>query len=278
MAMSIGISEVVKNAAAIPELSHKEAGKLAQIEYEQVLTLLETLDGDDWEQPTYCTEWNVRDMTAHLAGAVTGSTTVAEFVRQNVTHPYVKEAANSIDGTNKLQIEDRGEKRAHELIAEFRQNGQIALNNRQKLPWLLRKIPLPMEPMGLKSFQYLMDMIYPRDQWMHRYDICAATGKKMVITSDHDGRIIDLVLLDIAKKLKKQLANRNIIVQFTGALGGTYQFGTKAEPDCTLEIDVFDFNLRASERISVEEVMQLTAVSGDEAAARWFLSNATVLY
>lgn len=277
MAMSIGIRGV-KNAGAIPELSHKEAGKLAQTEYEQVLTLLETLDGKDWQQPTYCTKWNVRDMTAHLAGSVTGSTTVAEFVRQNVTHPYVKEAANSVDGTNKLQLEERAEKRVTELIAEFRQNGQVALKNRQKLPWLIRKIPLPMEPMGLKSFQYLMDVIYPRDQWMHRYDICAATGKKMVITPAHDGRIIDLVLLDIAKKLKNPLTQRNIIVKMSGALTGTYQFGNKAEPDCTLEIDVFDFNLCASERVSVVDTLHRTAVSGDEAVAHWFLSNAAILY
>ena len=45
------------------------------------------------------------------------------------------------------------------------------------------------------------------------YDICAATGKKMVITPEHDGRLTDLVLLDIAKKLKKQLAGRTIILQ-----------------------------------------------------------------
>jgi hypothetical protein len=152
----------------------------------------------------------------------------------------------------------------------------VAIQNRQKLPWLVRQLPVP----GVGNFGYLMDIIYPRDEWMHRYDICAATGKKMVITPEHDGRLIDLVLLDIAKKLKKQLVKRNITIslQITGALTGTYQFGRKATPDATLEIDVFDFNLRASERISVEEALRRTAVSGDEAAAHWFLNNATVLY
>ncbi|WP_420628530.1 maleylpyruvate isomerase family mycothiol-dependent enzyme [Candidatus Leptofilum sp.] len=274
MTISIGVDAMVQQASDIPALSHAEAGKLSQTEYEQVLALLETLDGSDWQQPTYCTEWNVRDMVAHLAGAVTGSTSRAEFLRQNVKHPYVKEAANGIDGTNRLQLEERLTKTPDELIAEFRQNGQVAVNNRQKLPWLVRQLPVP----GVGNFGYLMDIIYPRDQWMHRYDICAATGKKMVVTREHDGRLIDLVLLDIAKKLVKQLASRNIVLRLTGALSSDYQFGNKHTPGCTLEIDFFDFNLRASERISVAEALRRTAVTGDEAAAKWFLTNATVLY
>ncbi len=274
MSISIGVDTMVQKASDIPPVAHAEAGKLSRTEFERVVAVLELLEGADWQQQTYCTEWTVREMAAHLAGSMTGSTTLAEFLRQNVRHPYVKEAINSVDGTNRLQIEERANKTTAEIIAEFRQNGPIAIKNRQKLPWLVRQIPIP----AAKNFGYLMDIIYPRDEWMHRYDICAATGKKMVITPEHDGRLIDLVLLDIAKKLRKQLVMRNITLQFTGALTGTYQFGRKATPDCTLEIDVFDFNLRASERISVEEALRRTAVSGDDAAAYWFLSKATVLY
>ena len=265
---------MVQKASDIPPVAHAEAGRQSRTEFERVLALLESLEGDDWRQQTYCTEWTVREMVAHLAGSMTGSTSLSEFLRQNVRNPYIKEAKNPVDGTNRLQVEERANKTTAELIDEFRQNGPIAIKNRQKLPWLVRQIPVPQ----VGNFGYLMDIIYPRDEWMHRYDICAATGKKMVITPEHDGRLLDLVLLDIAKKLKKQLAGRSIVLQITGALSGIYQFGDKAEPGCTLEIDLFDFHLRASERISVEEAMRRTAVSGDEAAARWFLSKATVLY
>jgi uncharacterized protein (TIGR03083 family) len=265
---------MVRKTNDIPAVTYAEAGKQSRMEFERVLAVLESLEGDDWRQQTYCTEWTVRQMAAHLAGSMTGSTSLAEFLRQNVRHPYIKEAENPVDGTNRLQVEERTSKTTAEIIDEFRQNGPVAIRNRQKLPWLARQLPIP----GVGNFGYLMDIIYPRDEWMHRYDICAATGKKMVITPEHDGRLLDLVLLDIAKKLKKPLAKRNIILQLTGALAGTYQFGNKAEPDCTLEIDVFDLNLRASERISVDNAMRRTAVSGDKTAAHWFLSNATVLY
>ncbi len=265
---------MAQKASDIPPVTHAEAGKLSRTEFERVLAVLELLEGDDWQQQTYCTEWKVREMVAHLAGSMTGSTSLSEFLRQNVRHPYVKEAENSVDGTNRLQIEERANKTTAEIIDEFRQNGPVAIRNRQKLPWLVRQIPIP----GVGNFGYLMDIIYPRDEWMHRYDICAATGKKMVITPEHDGRLLDLVLLDIAKKLKKQLAGRTIVLQINGALNGTYQFGHNAEPDCTLAIDLFAFHLRASERISAEEAVRRTAVSGDKTTAHWFLSNVTVLY
>ncbi len=275
---SVGVNGRVQNAADVPVCTHAEAGHLSQKEYERVLAVLETLQGDDWQQPTYCTEWTVRDMVAHLAGSVTGSTSFAEFKRQNVSHPYLKQYANPVDGTNKLQIEDRANEATSELVAEFRQSGQTAVKNRQKLPWIVRKIHLPMGELGFSSFEYLMDIIYPRDQWMHRYDICAATGKKMIVTPEHDGRIIALVLLDINKKLKKQLHHRTILLELTGPLTAVYQFGNKTTPDCTISIDVFDFNLRASGRISMEELVPRTAVLGDQIIADWFLQNMQVSY
>lgn len=269
---------IMQNVLDIPKLYHAEAGPLSQTEYERLLAVLESLSGDDWHQPTYCTLWTVREMVAHLAGSVAGSASFAEFRRQNIQNPYIKEFDEPVDGINHLQVLERAEKRPADLVAEFRLKGQQAVINRQKLHWLVRKITLPMGSNGLWSIQYLMDTIYPRDQWMHRYDLCAATGKQMVTTADHDGRIVALVLLDIARKLRKQLGDWAIALRLRGEAGGDYQFGDKATPNCILEMDVFDFNLRASSRISVEEVIGRTDVSGDEAVANWFLTNCEVTY
>lgn len=276
--MTLEVDGRAQNALAIPACSHTEAGRLSQTEYERVLALLSRLSGDDWEQPTYCTEWNVREMVAHLAGAATGSTSFAEFRRQNVTNPYAKEFANPVDGTNKLQLEERADKEPAALVAEFRTSGQIAVHKRQQLPWLVRKIHIPMGSLGFASFEYLMDVIYPRDQWMHRYDICAATNRKMEITAAHDGRMVELVLLDIARKLKKQAAAPTVALQLTGAHQAEYCFGKGAAPDCTLAMDFFDFNLRASGRIDSDAALQQATVSGDREAAAWFLQNCEVPY
>lgn len=265
-------------ALEIPGLTHAEAGPLSQTEYERTLAVLDQLQGDDWMQPTYCTAWNVRDMTAHLAGAVTGSTTLSEFIHQNVTNAYLKEVKDPVDGINRLQLEERAGKTPAELVDEFRKNGQIAVNNRQKLPWVIRKIHLQMGTIGFAPLEYLLDTMYPRDQWMHRYDICAATGKEMVVTPDHDGRIIALVVRDIARKLKKQMVDRNVLLQLRGVLDGDFLFGPSSTPDCTIEMDFFDFNLRASGRIGLEEAIKRSRISGDRKTAAWFLSNLKVTY
>ncbi len=272
-------SKAAISAANIPPLTHVEAGKLSQETYARLLAVLESLSEQDWEQPTYCTEWNVRDMAAHLAGAVTGSCSVKEFLRQNVTHPSLRQYAMPVDGTNKLQIAERVGKTTAELVAEFRQNGQTAVHNRHKLPWFLRKLPIPMGPsLGIRPLEYLMDTLYPRDQWMHQYDLCAATGKEMIGTPEHDGRIVALVVRDVAQKLQPQLASRSLLVHLTGPAGGNYHLGRPSAPDCTLEIDTFDFNLRASGRISVAEAWAKTAVSGNNTTATWFLTNCEVMY
>lgn len=279
MTLSIEAAEmIVQHVTTIPKSTHAEAGQLSQMAYERLLDVLMQLSGADWTQPTYCTEWTVRDMTAHLAGSVTGSTSFAEFRRQNVQNPYLKEFSDPVDGTNKLQLEERANKTPAELVAEFRQNGQVAVNNRQKLPWPVRKIHLPMGSLGFTSIEYLMDVIYPRDQWMHRYDICAATGKEMVVTPEHDGRIIALILRDLARNLKKQLGSRTIDLHLRGALEATYRFGRGSRPTAVIEMDFFDFNLLASGRKKVADVVGQTTVSGDQTAADWFLHHISVVY
>lgn len=268
-----------RSVTNIPPLTHAEAGPLSQTEYERTLALLEQLTGDDWMQPTYCTAWTVRDMVAHLAGAVTGSTSVGEFVRQNMTNPYLKEVADPVDGINRLQLEERAGKSTTELVAEFRTNGQIAVRNRQRLPWAIRKLRALMGPaLGLTPLEYLLDTLYPRDQWMHRYDICAATGKKMVVTFEHDGRLTALVVRDIGRKLKGQWGQRSLALRLTGAISSEYVFGPASDPMSTLQLDVFDFHLRASGRIPVEEAARRTVFGGERAAGEWFLQNMEVVY
>ena len=279
--MTLSISSTNKkfrqNVADIPKLTHAEAGPLSQTEYQRLLAVLESLDGDDWRQPTYCAKWNVRQMVAHLAGAVAGSSSFAEFKRQNIDAPQNDQVNEGIDATNHLQIEDRAHKTTDELVAEFRELGQVAVNNRQKLPWIVRKIRIPMGVLGFASFEYLMDTIYPRDQWMHRYDICAATGKEMIATPAHDGRIVDLVLRDVARKLRQPLKTRTVLLHLTGKVTGEYQFG-KGSPDCELEIDFFAFNLRASGRISATEALRQMNVSGNQTVANWFVNQCEVPY
>jgi uncharacterized protein (TIGR03083 family) len=263
----------------IPRLTHAEAGKLATAEAEQVLALLESLAGDDWAQPTDCTEWNVRDMVAHLAGAVAGYASWAEFKRQYVRNPYIKEADAMVDGINRRQILDRAELTPAALVAEFREKSLQAVRNRQRVPWIVRQLRLPMgPPLGFAPFGYLLETIYTRDQWMHRVDIARATGRDMVITPGHDDRLVALVLRDLGRKLDGQLQGRRIDLFLTGAAGGNFSFGGNGEADATIAMDVYTFNRLASVRLAAESALAQATISGDRAVAAWFLDHCDVPY
>jgi uncharacterized protein (TIGR03083 family) len=269
----------VQAALSIPKMSHAEAGKLAKTEYQRLLSLVESLEGKDWEQQTYCTEWRVRELVAHLAGACAAFASWDEFKRQMIQNPYRKDYDMQVDAINKCQVEDRAGRSEQELVAEFREKTPKAIQTRQRLPWLLRHLPVPFgPPLGTKPVQYLTDTIYTRDEWMHRYDICAATGKMMETTPEHDGRLMDLNVLELGQRLKSKIGGRTIDLMLTGDIEGAYRFGGQDEPGAALEIDVYDFNLLASGRITADEAASRVKMSGNRADASWFLSNIEIPY
>lgn len=266
-------------ARHIPELTHAEAGHLATAELERTLALLESLSNEDWPQPTACTLWTVQEMVAHLAGACAGYASWAEFKRQYVQNPYVREAVEKVDGVNRRQVEDRAEAAPADLIAELRQVGPRAIRTRQRLPWLVRVIPVPFgPPLGTVPLSYLTDLIYIRDMWMHRLDICRATGREMALTPAHDGRIVALVMRDIEWKLRSDLKDRRIKVELTGPAGGTFEFGDGADLTATIQMNTLDFNWLASGRMTADEAMSQASIQGDPQEARWFLAHTEVPY
>lgn len=268
-----------QNALDILGLGHDEAGKLAATEAERLLKLIEALEDGDWSQPTDCIEWTVRDIVAHLTGGVASQAIWAEFKRQNMGNPYMKEAEMKIDAINRRQLEDRAEATNEELVAEFRENAPKAVRTRQRLPWIVRQLRLPLgPPLGFCSIGYLMDTIVTRDQWMHRHDISLATGREFVVTPEHDGRIVALVICDLSRKLKVKLQGRRIDLLLTGGAGGSFAFGAKGQADAIVETDTSTFNRLASGRLAAKAAMALASIEGDRAIASWFLGQVDVPY
>ena len=267
------------DTAQIPTLAHSEAGVMAREELNRFLAQVESLSGDDWQQPTDCTEWSVRDMLAHQAGAYAGFSSWSEF-----KHQMTAKAAPGqmmVDAMNARQLADRAGCTPSELINELRSVGPRAIRTRQRLPLPLRKLPVPFgPPLGTVPVEYLTDLIYTRDTWMHRADIARATGKSFMQTADHDGRVVALVVRDLARTLQDALRGRSLVLDLSGAAGGRYHIGTMAEPTAILKMDVVEFNRLASGRISPEAVQSLglVAVSGDRSFADQVLAETSVPY
>ena len=76
------------------------------------------------------------------------------------------------------------------------------------------------KPMG----SYLMDVVFTRDTWMHRIDICRAVGLDPVLTSQHDGRLIEDMVAEWAR-----LYGLDVTLHLEGTAGRTYVSGTGDE-------------------------------------------------
>ncbi|UCG23719.1 MAG: maleylpyruvate isomerase family mycothiol-dependent enzyme [Chloroflexota bacterium] len=268
-------------AAQIPKLSHKEAAELARTELSCFISLVESLDGEEWERPTMCTKWSVRDILAHQAGAYESSASFAEFRRQGMGNPYMKEEKLPIDAINRRQVEDREGRSPETLLNELRSAGPKAIANRQKLPGFLRAIPLINfgPPVGRAPLGYLTDNIMTRDTWSHRLDICVATGREMVLSPEHDGRLTALVILDLEKILRAVTRDGSFVLELAGPAGGKWQFG-KETPATTITMETLDFHIYASDRATSEDMIVTGKVTfdGDTAFAKKMFEHFSVPY
>ena len=277
------VRSTVDDAARIPALSHAEAGTLASAELERFLALVEVLSDEDWSRPTACPLWNVRQMVAHVTGAAAGYARWSEFKRQYsplAQRPYRRTGLSLLDALNQIQVDDRAQASPAELLAELRTVGPRAIATRQRLPAILRALRLPIPVIGVAHVDYLTDLIYPRDMWMHRLDICRATGREMVQTAEHDGRIVALVVRDLGRNLARKQKGGAVVYELTGPAGGAWRIGRSTTPAATIRMDTLDFNLLASGRLTPGDARARpdTTVSGDPNVAAWALDNTSVLY
>jgi len=226
-----------------------EVWEVAAAEYRRMLELIRTLGDDDWTRPTDCTAWDVRGMLGHLVGAAEGWGSPMELVHQyRLGSKLVKRGEVDghlpVDGANAVQVRERADKTTAELIARYQRATPRALRWRRRLRWT----PVSMQDDGGRfSMRELFEVILTRDTWMHRVDIARATGRAMILTPEHDGRLVEDCVLDWAKK-----HGRHFNLVLGGPAGGRFSVGTGG-PD--FEIDAIEFVRALSGRGVREEIL-----------------------
>jgi uncharacterized protein (TIGR03083 family) len=272
---TVAVPSAVATAERIPYTNADEAYQLMQTAFERFMHLIESLEEEDWKKPTACTAWNVHDMVAHQAGGYTSGVGYREMLRQYSRIP--KPGQLPEDMINALQVGERADMSPADLIRELNQVGPSAIHNWAYGFRALKWIVLPHAIGGFISMRHLMWVVHSRDTWMHRLDICRATDRPFEQTREHDGRIIELVVLDTARKLNKSLDGRAITLVLTGIAGGKWKIGT-GEPVVEMEMDALEFNIFISGRFSYEEGMQRARISGDRALVENAFNGFLVLY
>lgn len=94
---------------------------------------------------------------------------------------------------------------------------------------------------------YLIDVIHTRDPWLHRIDICRATGGELALTPDHDGRIVADVVAEWARR-----HGQPCTVVLDGPAGGIYTHG---EGGPQLHLDAVHFCRTLSGRAPAEGLL-----------------------
>jgi uncharacterized protein (TIGR03083 family) len=208
----------------IPPIGHAEAMRLAETECERMLDLVRHLDEADWGRPTHCTEWSVKDIVVHQLGEAAAIGSIREMVHQMRAARQLPKTMARVDRLNAVHVSERRHLSTDQLQALLAPALRRSLRARRRAPALIRKIRFSADNFGRVSFGYMSDVVVTRDSFIHRVDITRATGKPLVVTGDHEGRIVADVVRDWAAH-----HGAGFTLRLTGPAGGTYRAGPGGE-------------------------------------------------
>jgi uncharacterized protein (TIGR03083 family) len=219
----------------IAALARAEAMTFAGEELARWVELLRSLTPDQWAAPTECEPWDVRAMACHVLGATESHASLRETAHQMRAYRGAKDRP-MIDAMTALQIRDRAGLSTREVVARFERAAPRSVRARRRMPGLVRRIPMKVDaPFDKDGWRlgYLMDVIYNRDAWMHRVDISRALARDMVLTPEHDGRLVADVVAEWTRRHGKPFT-----LILAGPAGGTFVADGGGEH---IELDAVEF-------------------------------------
>lgn len=218
-------------------IQRSEARVLAEEEFRRFAALIGSLAPDEWTRPTDCTAWDVRKVALHVLGSGDAQASFPQFVHQLRRGMPINKEIDShhwVDGMNELQIRERSHLTNDEVAARLAAVGPGAVKGRWRTPFPMRYLPMPFgPPIGWVPLKYLLDVGFTRDVWAHRIDICAATGRTMQLSADHDGRLVADIVGEWAS-----IHGDPFELILEGPAGGKFSQGAGGE---RVELDAIEF-------------------------------------
>jgi uncharacterized protein (TIGR03083 family) len=227
---------MIDTSIAAP-LGHREAMGLAETEFARFGGQLRNLATEDWTRPTVCTLWDVRAMATHVLGMAEAQASLRQFAH-DFRVASKRTDGKMIDAMTAAQVGERSSMTPAAIIDRFTAVAPKAVKARRRTPapvrWGVRMKQDPPFDAERWRFGYLVDTVFTRDTWMHRLDISRATGQVMVLTAEHDGRLIADVVTEWARR-----HGQPFTLALTGPAGGSWQVGGDGGEH--LEADALDF-------------------------------------
>jgi uncharacterized protein (TIGR03083 family) len=197
---------------------------LQAAELDRVVAVLRNLDADQWSTPTVCPDWDVRQMWLHVLGASEAGASMRENMHQmRAARTRRRDFGVSLEaGLSGVQVAEREHVSPDELVERLERIAPKTVKGRTRTPRPMRAMKIGIDAPVVEKWTlgYLIDIIYLRDAWMHRVDTTRATGADLVLTADHDGRIIADVVAEWARR-----HGQPFTLELTGAAGGVFTAG-----------------------------------------------------
>lgn len=203
-------------------------------EYRRLSEALRELSPEQWHAPTDCDDWDVYAMVCHLVGAAEANANMGEALRQRRLGKKLWPDADPIDAINAVQIQERQVEAPRQLLTRLADAGQRSVRSTRQVAWPSRALRAVLRrPSGLASGTAGRAHNWIRDAWMHRIDVCRATGQSAYLTADHDARIVNDIVGEWARTHGQPYELR-----LTGPAGGEWSEGSGGS---TLELDAVEF-------------------------------------
>lgn len=220
----------------IPRIGESEGAGLLRAQYERFADVLDALAPDEWSLPTDCPGWSVHDVAAHVLGGMAGRASLRELLRQVRAGRRVARAErlrDPLDAMNAYQVAAFADLTGPEIAARIRDLTPRALGTPGPMPLTLRTVVRPrLAVAGRVSFGWILDVVYTRDAFLHRVDVCRATGREPLV-DDTEGRIVADVVREWVGR-----HGEAVTLRLRGGAGGTYQAGSRGP---VLELDAVEF-------------------------------------
>ena len=240
------MTAAVTPVESVKPIRRGEGALLSRVQYARLIDVFASLSEEEWEGPTDCGEWDVRALASHVLGGLEGMRRPRTFVRQWFAAKRLG-LDDPIDALNEIQIREYAALSGPEITARIRGLVEPALRMRVRTPWLLRHLvrtPLPVS--GWTPLAWILDVVYTRDTFLHRVDVCRPLGREVVV-DDVEQRIV--------AEMAKEWADRHgqpVVLRLTGPAGGEYVAGSGGP---VVECDAVEFARAVSGRAPAEGLL-----------------------
>lgn len=249
----------ITRAHDVARTEHGHAIELISAEVNAMGAVVRGLAPSDWLLPTDCTGWDVHSLVAHIVG------NAENILDPDLMQRRAREGTEKypqlylVDAMNEMAVDDWRDKPSTALVDEFNRLWPRAVEALRTMPESARQQTFESgyPDVPTLTFGYICDVIFTRDMWMHRVDLCRATGKPFA-PGEHSRDVIAQILRD----LDDAWEGDSFVLELTGATTGDWQIGA-GEPVLTVGCDAVEFLRNLSGRTEPEPA--LTVVRGDPA-------------